>query len=39
MQNSPYRFRSRYTVPLVTILYTLTLIASAQAQTVDTIYT
>jgi uncharacterized repeat protein (TIGR03803 family) len=38
MQNSLYRFRSQYTVPLVTFLFTLAFVVSAQAQTVDTIY-
>lgn len=39
MQNSPTPFRSRYAGSLVTFLFTLTLIAGAQAQTVETIYT
>jgi uncharacterized repeat protein (TIGR03803 family) len=38
MQNSPYRFRSQYTVLLVAFLLTLTLGASVQAQTVDIIH-
>lgn len=38
MQNSPTPFRSQYAVPLVTFLFTLTLVAGAQAQTVDVIH-
>jgi len=38
MQNSFYRFRSWYTVPLVTFLFTLPFVVSTQAQTVGTIY-
>jgi len=39
VQNSPYRFRSRYAVPLITFLFTLALVVSTQAQTVDIIHT
>ena len=39
MQNSPSRFRSRSAALLVTILFALSLIVSAQAQTVDIIHT
>src|ERR1700732_5647000 len=39
MQDSPYRFRSRYIVPLVTFLFALAFVVSTQAQTVDIIHT